>query len=136
MRAQPEGAAVSSDLTRDGGNSHTDEAGAVVLSAAGYSVDIDSLRSTANLVLGVADRVESASERRPMQASEDYGYSLPAAASTWTDRFTYLLHGLADEIENAGYQLRGTADAYSEVDVVVEARARHLHEQLRSMAAW
>jgi hypothetical protein len=110
---------------RVGGSAGTAGAGDV-LSAGGYTVDIDALRSTANVVLGLADRVDSVGERPAMQAAEGYGYSLPTSAANWAQRFSYLLDGLADEVEHAGFELRGTADAYTEVDIAAEVRARRL----------
>jgi hypothetical protein len=112
-------------MARDGGSAGASPS-ADVLSAGGYTVNIDSLRATANVVLGLADRVDSVGERRAMPAAQEYGYALPAAATGWADRFSYLLDGLADEVEHAGFELCGTADAYTEVDVAAEARARQL----------
>ncbi len=110
---------------RDGGSAGT-PASADVLSAGGYTVDIDALRATANVVLGLADRVDSVGERRAMHSAQEYGYPLSSAATGWAQRFAYLLDGLADEVEHSGFELRGTADAYTEVDIAVEARARRL----------
>ena len=116
---------MSTGMARDGGGAGTAGTGDV-LAAGGYTVDIDALRATANVVLGVADRVSSVGERRAMPAAEMYGYSLPTSATGWAQRFSYLLDSLAGEIEHAGFELRGSADAYAEVDVAVEARARQL----------
>ncbi|MCG7286411.1 hypothetical protein MHY85_10565 [Cellulomonas sp. ACRRI] len=120
---------MSSSMMRDGGSVGAAGSGDV-LSAGGYTVDIDALRSTANVVLGVADRVGSVAERPSMQFAEEYGYSLPPAATSWAQRFSYLIDGLAGEIEHAGFELRGTATAYTEVDIAVEARARQLSSAL------
>lgn len=116
---------MSSNIAHDGGPAAASFSGDV-LSAGGYTVDIDSLRATANVVLGLADRVDSVGERRAMSTARQYGYALPAAATDWAFRFSYLLDGLADEVEHAGFELRGTADTYTEVDIAVEARARQL----------
>jgi hypothetical protein len=120
---------MSASMIRDGETGGGSSTGSV-LSAGGYTVDIDSLRQTANRVLGVADRVESVGERRSMHGAQEYGYVLPGAATRWADRFTYLLDGLADEVEHAGYELRGTADAYTEVEIAVERRSTRLHDRL------
>ncbi len=95
-----------------------------VLRTGEYVVDIDELRVTANKVLGVADRTDALARRRTMGGASGFGTFLAGAAHTWGDRFQYLLRGLADEVEHAGYQLRGTADAYYEVDLDVQARLR------------
>jgi hypothetical protein len=112
-------------MARDGGSVGASSSGDV-LSAGGYTVNIDSLRATANVVLGLADRIDSVGERPSMSSAQEYGYALPPAATGWADRFSYLLDGLAGEVEHAGFELRGTADAYTEVDVAAEARARQL----------
>ena len=101
-----------------------------LLSAGGYTVDIDALCDTANVVLGLADRVDVVGERGAMHGNAEYGYALPASAVSWARRYSYLVDGLAAEIEHAGYELRGTADAYREVDDAVEARARLLGSRL------
>lgn len=116
-------------MMRDGGSAGAAGSGDV-LSAGGYTVDIDALRATASDVLGVADRVDSVAERPSMQSAQEYGYSLPTSATGWAQRFSYLVDGLAGEIEHAGFELRGTADAYTEVDIAVEARARQLGSTL------
>ena len=120
---------MSGSMIRDGGSTGAGDSGSV-LSAGGYTVDIASLHATANVVLALADRVDSVGERRAMPAAQAYGYTLPGSASGWADRFSYLLNGLADEVEHAGYELRGTAEAYTEVDIAAEARARQLNTQL------
>ena len=125
---------MSSNMTHGGGTPGA-TASDGVLSAAGYTVDIGALRDTANTVLGLADRVDSVGERRAMPAAQEYGYTLPGSAHGWADRFSYLLDGLADEIEHAGFELRGTADAYTEVDAAVEARARQMSSAL-DRAPW
>ncbi len=121
---------MGSSMMRDGDTVGTARSSGDVLAAGGYTVDIDSLRATANVVLGLADRVDSVAERPAMVAAGEYGYSLPAAASGWAQRFGYLVAGLAGEVEHAGFELRGTADAYTEVEIAVEARARQLESGL------
>lgn len=79
---------MSSSMMRDGGSVGAAGSGDV-LSAGGYTVDIDALGSTANVVLGVADRVGSVAERPSMQSAEEYGYSLPPAATSWAQGFPY-----------------------------------------------
>lgn len=116
---------MSSSMAHDGGGPVAARTGEV-LAAGGYTVDIDALRTTANVVLGLADRVDSVGERPAMQSASEYGYTLPTAATGWAQRFSYLIDGLAGEIEHAGFELRGTADAYAEVDIAAEARARRL----------
>ena len=125
---------MSSNMAHDGGTAGA-TASDGVLSAGGYTVDIGALHDTANTVLGLADRVDSVGERPAMQAAHEYGYTLPGSAHGWANRFSYLLDGLADEIEHAGFELRGTADAYTEVDVAVEARARQMSSAL-GRAPW
>lgn len=120
---------MSSNMAHDGEGAVAAGSGGI-LAAGGYTVDIDALRATANVVLGLADRVDSVGERRAMQAAQEYGYSLPTSATGWAQRFSYLIDGLASEIEHAGFELRGTADAYTEVDIAVEARARQLGSAL------
>lgn len=125
---------MSSNMAHDGGTvGGTASDGD--LSAGGYTVNIGALRDTANTVLSLADRVDSVGERRALQAAQEYGYTLPASANGWADRFSYLLDGIADEIEHAGYELRGSAEAYTEVDVAAEARAHQMGSAL-SRAPW
>lgn len=93
---------------RDGGSAGT-PASADVLSAGGYTVDIDALRATANVVLGLADRVDSVGDRRAMHSAQEYGYPLSSAATGWAQRFAYLLdgprrRGRALRVRAAGYR--------------------------------
>ncbi|NTW42775.1 MAG: hypothetical protein HGA44_23400, partial [Cellulomonadaceae bacterium] len=39
-----------------------------------------------------------------------------AAGDRFASRFSYLLASLSSEVEDAGYNLRGSADVYDEVD--------------------
>lgn len=104
------------------------------LSTDQYTVDIDQLRSTANAVLGLADRVRAVGSRGAMHSASAYGSPLAGAGQQWADRYTYLLDGIAEDMEHAGHELRGSADAYFEVELSVEARARGIEGQMGS--AW
>ncbi|VTR76637.1 hypothetical protein [Cellulomonas hominis] len=105
-----------------------------LLSTGQYTVDIDQLRSVANSVLGLADRVQAVGTRRSMHAAAAYGSPLATAGQQWADRYAYLLDGIAEDVEHAGHELRGSADTYLEVELSVEARAKGIQRQMDS--AW
>jgi hypothetical protein len=127
---------MSSALLPDGrraggaGGSDGGSGGASPLVVAGYEVDIDALHDTGNAVLGIADRMATIGDQRSMHHADRFGPVLSGSAARWSERFSYLLHGLAEEVEHAGHQLRGSADAYREADLAVADRARSLTARL------
>jgi hypothetical protein len=96
------------------------------LVVAGYEVDIDALHDVGNTVLGIADRMATLGEQRSMHHADRFGPVLSGPARRWSDRFSYLLAGLAAEVEHAGHELRGSAEAYREADLAVADRARSI----------
>ena len=110
-----------------------------VLTFAEYTVDIDELWSTANRVLGVADVVDAVARRGSMDGAGTYGGFVDEPARTWASRYSYLLRGLAHEIERSGYDLKGTADAYFDVELTVRDRLKQLeswHSTTTGHAPW
>lgn len=85
--------------------------------AAWFAYESAQLDSAARRVLGASDRVDALKDKTPLGGSDAYGHAgLAAEAVTYEARFRFLHEGLADELESAGYALRGTSETYAEVD--------------------
>jgi hypothetical protein len=80
-------------------------------------VDTDELRRAGNATLADSDHIETASHHVHMAGSSSYGSgSLNTAARQFSDRFSYALRQLAEDTDEAGRSLRGTAQAYDYMD--------------------
>jgi hypothetical protein len=113
-----------STISDSGGQAGGREGG--VLRLTDFTVDIDALWSTANKVLSLGDVVDAVSRRTPVVCAGSYGGFVDEPAKTWAARYGYLLKGVATEMERSGYDLRATADAYYETELVVRDRLRQL----------
>jgi len=83
-------------------------------------VDTDELRRAGNATLGDSDSIETVSHHVHMAGSSAYGSgALQTAARQFSDRFSYALGQLAEDTDEAGRSLRGTAQAYEYMDTRV-----------------
>lgn len=94
-----------------------------------FEVDTQDLRAAGNALLAVGDDVGASSRAGLLLGQADYGdVEARAAARPFADRFTYLVEGLAREIEEAAHVLRGSAFGYQEVDAQVATALARKHD--------
>jgi len=88
-----------------------------------FRYSADTLNRAGGALLGAADRVEDLAGRSPLGGSGGYGHvGLAGAAATYEARLRFLHRQVAHEVEHAGYELRGTAQAYEMTDMYASDR--------------
>ena len=81
-------------------------------------VESTELRHAANRLLEISDTVQRTGQAAMCDRADRWGSATAAAAGDrFAGRFSYLLSSLSREVEDAGYNLRGSADVYDEVDL-------------------
>lgn len=94
-----------------------------------FEVDTEDLRAAGNALLAVSDDVGASSRAGLLLGQAGYGdVEARAAARQFADRVTYLVEGLACEVEDAGHVLRGAASGYEEVDAQVATALDRKHD--------
>lgn len=94
-----------------------------VVEHAGVEVDSDELRHAGNRLLEISDTVLRAGSTDLCVRTDTWGSVVArAAGGRFAGRFGYLLRTLAEELEDAGHQLRLSAEGYDYVDMDVAGR--------------
>lgn len=84
-----------------------------------FEVDTEELRAAGSAMVRTGDDLAASARRGLLLAEGSYGVrELDGAGARFASRFTYLVDGLGEEIANVGVHMRGSADAYEEVDAM------------------
>lgn len=90
---------------------------------AGVEVDSDELRRAGNRLLEASDTVLRAATAELCSRTDSWGSAAAhEAGDRFAARFGHLLRTLADELDDAGHQLRLSAEGYDHVDMDVSGR--------------
>ncbi|WP_448630978.1 hypothetical protein [Cellulomonas soli] len=90
---------------------------------AGMEVDSDELRHAGNRLLEASDAVLRASSGRLCSGADSWGSGQAGlAGGQFAARFAHVTRSLADELDDAGHQLRLSAEGYDYVDADVATR--------------
>ncbi len=97
-----------------------------------FWVNQDEIRLAGNVLLGLVDDVHTARAAGSRLDVDLWGgeHQVATAAAQFRDRLDHLLKGgIARELDDAGHELRLTAEGYDWADEIVRMRLESLGEQ-------
>ncbi|WP_182112775.1 hypothetical protein [Actinotalea sp. JY-7876] len=84
-----------------------------------FEVDTDELRRVGNTMVGIGDDVAEVARTAPMDGRGEWGHQgLAGAGDRFGARYRYLIEQLAEDVDRGGVSLRGSANAYEEMDAI------------------